>query len=159
MKLNIQKTKIHGSITSWQIVPQNKWKQWQILFSWAPKSLWVVITAMKLKDVCSWKESYDKLTQHIKNQRHYFADKSMYGQSCGFASSHVQMWESDHKESWEPNNWCFWTVVLEKTLESPLDCKEIKPINLESTLNIYWKDYCWSWSFNTLATWCKEQAH
>ena len=61
----------------------------------------------------------------------YFANKCTYSQSCGFSSSHVWMWELDYKESWEPKNWCFWTVVLEKTLESPLDCKEIKPVNPE----------------------------
>ena len=67
--------------------------------------------------------------QPIKKQRHYFADKGPFSQSYGFPSSHVWMWELDHKESWVPKNWCFWTVVLEKTLESPLDCKEIKLVN------------------------------
>ena len=67
--------------------------------------------------------------QCFQNQRYQFADKSPYSQSYGFASSHVQMWELDHKEGWAPRNWCFWTVGLEKTLESPLDCKEIKPVN------------------------------
>ena len=67
--------------------------------------------------------------QHIKKQRHYFANKGLYRQSYGFSSSHVWMWELNHKESWELKNWCFWTVVLEKTLASPLDCKEIKPVN------------------------------
>ena len=62
-------------------------------------------------------------------QRHYFADKSPSNQSYSFFSSHVWMWELNHKEDWTPKNWCFWTVVLEKTLESPLDCKEIKPVN------------------------------
>ena len=66
---------------------------------------------------------------HIKKQRYHFANKGPYSQSYGFSNSHVQMWESDHKESWALKNWCFWTVVLEKTLESPLDCKEIKPVN------------------------------
>ena len=70
-----------------------------------------------------------KTRQHIKNQRHHFADKDPYSQSCGFSSSHVQMWELDHKEAWVLNNWCFWTVVLEKTLESPLDSREMKPVN------------------------------
>ena len=65
----------------------------------------------------------------IKKQRDYFAKKCPSSQSYGFFSSHVWMWELDHKESWAPENWCFWTVVLEKTLESPLDCKEIKPVN------------------------------
>ena len=67
--------------------------------------------------------------QHIKNQRHHFANKGPHSQSYGFSSSHVWMWELDHKESLAPKNWCFWTVVLEKTLESPLDCKEVKPIH------------------------------
>ena len=66
--------------------------------------------------------------QCIKKWRHHFADKGLYSQNYGFSSSHVQMWELDHKEGWVLN-WCFWTVVLEKTLESPLDRKEIKPVN------------------------------
>ena len=78
-----------------------------------------------------WKKSYDQTRQHIKKQRHYFADKgpSMNLQSYGFSSGYVWMWQLDHKEGWAPKNWCFLTVVLEKTLESPLDCKEIKPVN------------------------------
>ena len=76
-----------------------------------------------------WKKSYDKSEQLIKKQRCYFADKVPYSQSYGFSSSHVQLWELDHKEGWVPKNWCFQTVVLEKTLESPLDRKEIKPDN------------------------------
>ena len=80
--------------------------------------------------LASWKKSYDKPRQHIKKQRYYFADKGPSSQSYGFSSSHVWMWELlGHKESWTQKNWCFWTVVLEKTLESPLDCKEIKPVN------------------------------
>ena len=76
-----------------------------------------------------WKKSYDQPRQHIKKQRHYFANKASCSQSYGFSSSHVWMWELDYKESWELKNWCFRTVVLEKTLESPLSCKEIQPIN------------------------------
>ena len=70
-----------------------------------------------------------KPRQHIKKQRHYFANKGLSSQSYGFSSSNVWMWEMDYKESWVPKNWCFWTVVLEKTLASPLDCKKIKPVN------------------------------
>ena len=73
-----------------------------------------------------WKKSYDKPRQHIKKQRHYFANKGPSDQSYGFSSSPVRMWELDSKESWAPKNWCFWTLVLEKTLESPLDSKEIQ---------------------------------
>ena len=76
-----------------------------------------------------WKKSYDKPSQHIKKQRHYFADRDAYSQSYGFSSSHIQMWELDHKEGWTLKNWCFQIVVLEKTLESSLDCKVIKPVN------------------------------
>ena len=65
----------------------------------------------------------------LKKQRHYFANKGPSSQSCGFSSSHVWMWELDYKESWMQKNLCFWTVVLEKTLESPLDCKEIQPVH------------------------------
>ena len=76
-----------------------------------------------------WKESYDKARQHIKKQRHLFAHKDLYSQSYGFSSSHVQMWKLDHKEGWMLKNWCTRIVVLEKTLESPLDSKEIKPVH------------------------------
>ena len=76
-----------------------------------------------------WKKSYDQHRQHITKQRHYFANKGPSSQSCGFSSGHVWMGELDHKESWAPKNRCFWSVVLEKTLESPLDCKEIKAVN------------------------------
>ena len=90
----------------------------------------MVIAAMKLKDDCPWKKNYDQPRQRIKKQRHYFANKGLSSQSYyGSSSSHVWMWEMDYKESWVPKNWCFWTVVLEKTLESPLDCKEIKPVH------------------------------
>ena len=78
-----------------------------------------------------WKESYDQPRQHIQKQRHYFANKGPSSQGYGFSSSHVWMWELDHKESWAQKNWCFWFVVLEKTLESPLDCKEIQPVHSE----------------------------
>ena len=76
-----------------------------------------------------WKESYDQARQHIKKQRHYFANKGPSSQSYGFSSGHVWMLELDSKEVWVPKNWCFWTVVLEKTLESPLDFKEIQPFH------------------------------
>ena len=111
---------------------------------------------MKLKMLTPWKESYDQPRQLI----HYFANKGPSSQGYGFSSAYVWMWESDCKESWAPNNWCFWTVVLEKTLESPLDCKEIHPVRPKGHQ---------SWVFigrtdvklksNTLATWCEELIH
>ena len=79
--------------------------------------------------LASWKESYDKPRQYIKKQRHYFANKGPSSQGYGFSGSCVGMWELDHKEGGILKNWCLWTLVLEKTLESPLDGKEIKPVN------------------------------
>ena len=76
-----------------------------------------------------WKERYDQPRQHIKKQRHYFANKGSSSQGYGFSSGHVWMWELDCEESWVLKNWCFWTVVLEKTLVSPLDCKEIQLVH------------------------------
>ena len=84
---------------------------------------------MKLKDASPWKKGYDQSSQHIKKQRHYFANKGLSSQGYGFSSGHVWMWELDCKKSWVLKNWCFWTVMLEKTLESPLDCKEIQPVH------------------------------
>ena len=99
-------------------------------------------------------------------------DKDPHNQCYGFSSRDVWMWELDHKESWAPKNWRFRTVVLEKTLESPLDSQEIQPVNPKGnqyslwifplnsgnqySLTIHWKDWYWSWNSNTLATWCKE---
>ena len=105
------------------------WKQWLTVFFGVPKSPQMVAAAMKLKDVCSLEGSYDQPRQHIKKQRHYFANKGPFWSRYGFSSSHVWMWELEYKESWVLKNWCFWTVVLEKTLESPLGCKEIQPVN------------------------------
>ena len=82
-----------------------------------------------LSKLTPWKESYDQPRQHIKKQRHYFPNKGPSGQGYGFCSGHVWIWQLDCEESWAPKNWCFWTVVLEKTLESPLDCKEIQPVH------------------------------
>ena len=75
------------------------------------------------------RKAMTNLNSILKKQRHYFANKGLSSQSYDFPSTHVWMWELDYKESWAPKNWCFWTVVLEKTLESPLDCKEIQPVN------------------------------
>ena len=79
-----------------------------------------------LKMLAPWKKNYGQPRQHIKKQRYYFVKKGPSSQGYGFSSGRVWMWVLDYKESWVPKNWCFWTVVLEKTLESPLDCKEIK---------------------------------
>ena len=253
-----------GPITSWHI-EGGKWKQWQILFSWTPKSLQTVTATMKLKDVCSlegklwqtcavlsldalswgcmltlcnpvdcslpgssvhgdsaakntgvgchsllqgifstqgsnpgllhcwwilyhlsqqgsltilewvaypsswgsswprnWtgvscisgrfftsratREAHDKPREHIRKQRHHFTNKDLYNQSYGFSGSHLCMWELDCKEGWVPKNWCFWIVVLEKTLESPYGLQRDRSSQSwrKSTVNIHWKVWCWS---------------
>ena len=106
-----------------------QWKQRETLFWGAPKSLQMVTAAMKLKMLVPCRKSYDQPRQHINKQRHCFANKGPSSHSYDFSSSHVWMWELDHKESGVPMNWCFWTVGLEKTLESPLDCKENQPVH------------------------------
>ena len=121
LKLSIQKTKImvSGPITSY--------KETVIDFILGGSK----ITAdgnctHEIKRRFSLKKSYDQPRQHIKKQRHYFANKGPSSQTYAFSSSHVWTWELDYKESWALKNWCFWTVVLEETLESPLHCKEIQ---------------------------------
>ena len=101
----------------------------EILFWGALKSLQMVTTAMNEKTSLLFGRKAMTNLENILKQRHYCADKCPYSQSCGFSSSHIWMWELDHKENWTPKNWCFWTVVLENTFESPSDCKEIKPVN------------------------------
>ena len=119
LKLNTQKTKImaSGPITLWEIDGETV----RDYFWGASKSLQMVTVAMKLKDAYSLEESYHQLRQHIKKQRHYFANKGPSSQGYDFSSSHVWMWELAYKESWAPKNCCLWTVVFEKTIESPLD--------------------------------------
>ena len=153
---------ITGHITSWQIdgemmetvtdfiflgfQNQNHCRWWLQPWSW--------------KTLDPWTKSCDKHRQHIKKQRQYFASKGPSSQSYGFSSSHVWMWEWDYTGSWALKNLYFWTLVFEKTLVNPLDYKKINPDKLKkSVLNIHCKDWCWSWSSNTLATWCKEPTH
>ena len=116
-----------------------KWKQCTFYFIGLQ-----VTAAMKLKDACSLEEIYDKPRQHIEKQRHHFANKNLSSQSYGFSSSHVWMWELDYKESWALKTWCFCTVVLGKTLESPLNCKEIKLVNPKG-------NQPWIWNGRTAA--------
>ena len=114
---------------------------------------------MKLKDAYSL-EGKLLPTKYIQKQKHYFANKGPSSQGYGFSSSHVWMWELDCEESWAPKNWCFWTVVLEKILESPLDCKEIQPVHPKGDQSwVFWEAWCWSWNSSTLATSCEELTH
>ena len=105
-----------------------QWKQWETLFLGLQNHWWLQLWNYKM--LAPWKKSYDQPWQHIKKQRqNKKKNKGPFSQCCGFSSSHVWMWELDNKESWVLKNWCFWTVVLEKTLESPLDSKEIQPVH------------------------------
>ena len=86
------------------------------------------------------------------------ANKGLSSQSYGFSNSHVWMWELDSKESWVVKNWCFWTVVLQKTLKSPLDSKEIQPVHPKGNESWIFNGR-WSWNSNTVATWCEGLTH
>ena len=118
---------------------KKRWKQWQIYFLglqnhcrwWLHREIENKNKQTNKKTLVPWKESYDKPRQCIKGQRYHFADKGLSSHIYGFSRSHVQIWELEHKEGWVLKNWCFWTVVLGKTLESPLDSKEIKSVNLK----------------------------
>ena len=102
-----------------------QWKHGWLYFSGLQNHCRWWLQPWNKKTLAPWKKSYDQPRQHIKT----FANKCPSSQSYGFSSSHAWMWELDYKESWEPKNWCFWTVVLEKTLERLLDCKEIQPVH------------------------------
>ena len=126
LKLNIWKMEIvaSGPITSWWIDVETVETVSDYFGGLQNHCRW-----WNSKTFASWTKSYDQPRPHIKKQRHYFANKVASSQSYGFSSSHIWMWELAYKESWVPKNWCFWIVVLEKTLESPLDCKEIQLVH------------------------------
>ena len=128
LKLNIQKTKIMASspITLWLIDVETMETVRDFIFSDSKSTAWWL---QPWRMLAPWKKSYDQPRQHIKKERHYFAHKGVYSQIYGFSSSHVWMWELYHKESWVLKNCCFWSVMLEKILESPLDSMEIKLVN------------------------------
>ena len=106
-----------------------QWKQCQTLFWGFQNYCWLWLQPWNYKMLAPWKESYDQPAQYIKKQSYFFANKGPSSQSYCFSSSHVWMWELDYKESWALKNGCFWTVVLEKILESPLDCKDFQPVH------------------------------
>ena len=152
-------------ITSWQTDGEKIETVTDFIFL-APKSLWMVAAAMYLETLAPFKKSYDQTRQHIKKQRHYFANQGSYSQSYGFSRSHAWMWELNHKEAWAPKNWCFWTVVLKKTLESlELHGDQINPKGNQHGLFIVKTDAeaeaSILWSLNTSQLigkdWCKER--
>ena len=156
LKLNIQKAKImaSGPITSWEIDGETV----SDIFGGSPKLLQMVTAAMKLKDTCFWKKSYDQSRQNIKKQRHYFANKDLSSQSYGFSSSHVWMWELDVRRLNAEKLMLLNCGAGEDSSESlglqgDPSCLSYR----KSILNIHWKDWCWS--SNNLATWCKELTH
>jgi len=131
LKLNIQKMRImaSGPITSWQIDGETMETVRDFILGGSKITADGDCSHEIRRCLLLGKKSYDKPRQHIKKWRHYFTNKGLSSQSYGFSSSHVWMWELDYNKSWVPKNWCFWIVVLKKTLESPLDCKEIQPVN------------------------------
>ena len=123
-----------GPIIWWQRDWGEKWKQLWTYFLGLQNHCGSWLQPWNEKMAAPWKKSYDQHREHIKKQRHHFANKGLYSHSYGFSSSHVWMWGLDHIEGWMPKNWCFQTVVLEKTVDSPLDWKEIKPVNPKGNL-------------------------
>ena len=117
-----------GPVTSWQVDGDTVETMTDFILE-GSKIIADGDSSHEIKTLTPCKKSYHQHRQHIKKQRNYFVRKSPFSQSYGFSSSLVWMWELDYKESWVLKNWCFWTVVLEKTLESPLDCKEIQSVH------------------------------
>ena len=136
-----------------------QWKQWQILFYWASKSLQMVTATMILKDTAPWKKSYDQPRQHVKKQRHYFANKGPYSQSYGFSSGHVWMWELDHKESWVLKNWCFEQRCWRRLLRVPWTARRSNQSILKEMSWILLKELMLKMTLLYLATWCEELIH
>ena len=132
LKLSIQKkTKITASspITSWQINGEKMVTVRDFIFL-GSKIIVDSNCSHEIKRCLLFgRKAITNLDSIFKKQRHHLANKGLYSQSYGFSSSHVWMWKLNYKESWVPKNWCFWTAVLEKTLQSPLDCKEIQPVH------------------------------
>ena len=105
-----------------------KWKQWQTIFLGSKVTAKADCSHKIKRSLLLGRKAMINLDSVLKSKDH-FVNKGLNSQGCGFSSSHVWVWELDHKEGWAPNNWCFWTVMLEKTFENPLNCKEIKPVN------------------------------
>ena len=153
----IQKMKImaSGPITSWQIDGETMETLRDFIFLGSKITADGDCSHEIKRHLLFGRKAMANLDSLLKSRD--ITDKGPFSQSCGFSSSHVWMWELDHKENWMLKNWCFWLVVLEKTLESPSGCKEIQAVHSKGNqLNTHWKDWCWSWNSSTLATWCEE---
>ena len=131
LNLNIQKTKImaSGPITSRQIDGETMKTVRDFIFLGSKITADGDCSHEIERCLLLGRKTMTQPRQHIKKQRRYFTNKGPSSQSYSFSRSHVWMWELDYKESWAPKNWCVWTVVLEKTLENPLDCTEIQPVH------------------------------
>ena len=137
-----------------------QWKQWQTLFWGAPKSLQMVTAAMNLKVLLLGRKDMTSLDSILKSRDFNFANKGLSSQGYGFSIGHIWMWVLGCKQNWSLKIWCFWTVVLEKTLESPLDCKEIQPVHPK--VNQSWcslEGLMLKLKLQFLATWCEELTH
>ena len=147
-----------GPITSWEIDGETVETVTDFI-SGAPKSLQMV-TTWNQKTLAPWKKSYDQPRQHIKKPRHYFANKGPSSQSYGFSSSRIWMWSWTIKKAkhWRIDAFELW--CCRRLLRVPCTArKSNQSILKEINLNIHWKDWCWSWSSNTLSTWCKKSTH
>ena len=135
-----------------------QWKQWQTIVLGSKISADGECSHEIKRHLLLGRKAVTNLDSILKSRNITLSTKVSIVKIIGFP---VIMWELDHKESWAPKNWRFWTTVLNKTLESPLDCKEVrsvKPKGNQSWIFI-WQNWCWSWSSNTLATWCEELTH
>ena len=148
-----------GPVTSWQIDGETMETVRNFMFGDSK------ITAdddcsHELKDACSFEEKlWQTYTKFLKVET-FLCWKFQYNQSYDFSSCHVWMWQLHHKEWWAMNSWWFWTLVLDKSVESDLDCKETHPVILkEINPEYFWKNQCWNWTSNTLANWCEVRTH
>ena len=135
------------------------WKQWQISFSWTPESLWTVNCSQEIKRLLLLgRKAMTNLDSMLKSRDITLPTKVRLVKTMIFSISYVWMWELDHKEGWAPKNWCFWSLVLEKTLESPLDCKEIQPVHPKGNQSSVFtgRTDTEAETLILLATWCKE---
>ena len=159
LKLNIQKTKImaSSSITSWQIDGETMETVIDLILGGSKITAEGDCSCEIERCFLLGRKVLTNLDSILKSRDITLTTKVRLVKAMVFPVAMYGLWELDYKESWSTKNWWFWTMVLEKTLESPLDCKDIQPVYPKGNQsNIHWKDWCWSWNSNTLATWCEE---